>query len=142
MSNTLSITCAPLLLLGAALGGVANAQSVAPDAANAAVGEIVVTAQKRVERLQDVPVTVAAVSGATLTQAGVKDLFEAVTLVPGVVFSRAPDDGIALTFRGLGTVTRSAELEQSIALVEDGVPLAKGRLYSTAFFFVNQWEFI
>ncbi len=142
MSNSLSMTYGLPLLLGAALGGSAYAQTTAPDAATSAVGEIVVTAQKRVERLQDVPVVVSAVSGTTLAQSGVKDLFEAVTLVPGVVFSRAPDDGIALSFRGLGTVTRSAELEQSIALVEDGVPLAKGRLYSTAFFDVNQMEFI
>jgi iron complex outermembrane receptor protein len=146
MSRSLSITCGLPLLIAVAAGGASYAQTTAPDAASAAasaaVGEIVVTAQKRVERLQDVPVTVSAVSGAALAQAGVKDLFEAVTLVPGMVFSRAPDDGIALTFRGLGTVTRSAELEQSIALVEDGVPLAKGRLYSTAFFDVNQMEFI
>ena len=143
MSKSLTTTFALLPLLGTALCSKAYAQAIAPDATSAAtVGEVVVTAQKRVERLQDVPVAVNALSGATLARAGVKDLFEAVTLVPGVVFSRAPDDGIALTFRGLGTFTRSAELEQSIALVEDGVPLAKGRLYSTAFFDVDQMEFI
>ena len=122
---------------------LARAQApAAADVASTSVSEVIVTAEKRVERAQDVPLTVATVSGDTLSRYGAKDLFQIVTLIPGVVFSRAPDDGIALTFRGLGTFTRSAELEQSIALVEDGVPLAKGRLYSTSFFDTDRIEFI
>ena len=133
----------PTMLAAVGAYGLAAAQTPpTADIASPAVSEVIVTAEKRAERAQDVPITVTAVSGDTLTRAGAKDLFQIVTLIPGVVFSRAPDDGIALTFRGLGTFTRSAELEQSIALVEDGVPLAKGRLYSTSFFDTDRIEFI
>lgn len=113
-----------------------------PAAADTNVGEIVVTALKRSESVQRVPVSVTAISGATLAQQGVKDLFQAVTLVPGVVFSRAPDDGLALTFRGLGTQARPQAFEQSVALFTDGVFFGKSRLYSTSFFDVDRIEFI
>ena len=62
--------------------------------------------------------------------------------MPGVVFSRAPDDGLALTFRGLGTQARPQAFEQSVALFTDGVFLGKSRLYSTGFFDVDRMEFI
>jgi len=106
------------------------------------VGEILVTAQKRSESAQDIPLSVTAIGGDELATSGVKDLFQAVTLVPGVVFSRAPDDGLALTFRGLGTQARPQAFEQSVALFTDGVFIGKGRLYSTSFFDVERMEFI
>jgi iron complex outermembrane receptor protein len=104
--------------------------------------EVVVTALKRKESAQSVPATVQAVSGNSLQQQGVEDLFQAVNLVPGVIFSRAPDDGLALTFRGLGTQARPQAFEQSVALFTDGIFMGKGRLYSTSFFDVDRMEFI
>lgn len=111
-------------------------------AAEGGLGEIIVTAQKRSESAQDIPVSVLAVGGSELESKGVTDLFQAVTLVPGVVFSRAPDDGLALTFRGLGTTARPQAFEQSVALFLDGTFIGKGRLYSTSFFDVDRMEFI
>lgn len=111
-------------------------------AAEEGIAEIVVTAQKRSESAQRIPVSVTAISGANLAQQGVKDLFQAVTLVPGVVFSRAPDDGLALTFRGLGTQARPQAFEQSVALFIDGVFIGKSRLYATSFFDIDRMEFI
>ena len=101
-----------------------------------------VTARKRSESVQKVPVSVTAVTGAVMAQKGIKDLFQAVTLIPGVVFSRAPDDGLALTFRGLGTQARPQAFEQSVALFSDGVFLGKARLYSTGLFDDDRLEFI
>lgn len=119
----------------------AHAQQAQP-AAEGGLGEIIVTAQKRSESAQDIPVSVLAVGGQQLESKGVTDLFQAVTLVPGVVFSRAPDDGLALTFRGLGTTARPQAFEQSVALFLDGTFIGKGRLYSTSFFDVDRMEFI
>ena len=130
------------LLLTTALASPALAQEATPPEDDSAVGEIVVTAQKRSESAQRIPVSVESVGGEALARAGVKDLFQAVTLVPGVVFSRAPDDGLALTFRGLGTAARPQAFEQSVALFTDGVFIGKGRLYSTSFFDVERMEFI
>lgn len=127
------------LVTGTATAALAQTQE-APD--TGMVGDIVVTAQKRSESAQDIPVSVSALGGEILQKQGVKDLFQAVTLVPGVVFSRAPDDGLALTFRGLGTQARPQAFEQSVALFTDGIFIGKGRLYSTSFFDVERMEFI
>lgn len=113
-----------------------------PQPATGGVAEIVITAQKRPELAQKVPVSVSVLNGQSLATKGIKDLFQAVTLVPGAVFSRAPDDGLALTFRGLGTAARSQAFEQSIALFTDGVFLGKGRLYSVGLFDLDRIEFI
>lgn len=104
--------------------------------------EIVVTAQKRTQSLQDVPITVTALSEDNLSDFGVDNLFEAADLVPGMVFSRAPDDGLALTLRGLGTPARTQSFDQSVALFLDGMFMGKGRMYSAAFFDVERMEVI
>lgn len=107
-----------------------------------AIEEVVVTAQKREESIQDVPLTVTALGAETLEQFDVDDLFEIANLVPGMVFSRAPDDGLALTLRGLGTPARTQSFDQSVALFLDGMFVGKGRMYSSAFFDVERMEII
>ena len=104
--------------------------------------DIVVTAQKRQQSTKDVPATVAVLGEEQLARAGVKDLFQAAVLVPGTTFSRAPDDGLQLTIRGLGTPARTQSFDQSVALFLDGAFLGKGRLYSSAFFDVERIEVI
>jgi len=103
---------------------------------------IEITSQKRVQTLQEVPATVTAISGDILDKHGVDDLFEMAALIPGMVFSRAPDDGLALTLRGLGTPARTQSFDQSVALFQDGMFVGKGRMYSAAFFDVERIEVI
>lgn len=113
-----------------------------PTALSAVLEEVVVTAQKRTESLQDVPITITALSSEALSDFGIDSLFELADLVPGMVFSRAPDDGLALTLRGLGTPARTQSFDQSVALFLDGMFLGKGRMYSSAFFDVERIEVI
>lgn len=109
---------------------------------SAELEEIVVTAQKREQSIQDVPITITAIDGETLDAYAIDDLFEVANIVPGMVFSRAPDDGLALTFRGLGTPARTQSFDQSVAVFQDGMFVGKGRMYSSAFFDVERMEFI
>jgi iron complex outermembrane receptor protein len=102
--------------------------------------EIVVTARKRPQRIEDVPLAIDAVTAATLAATATRDLFDLAGLVPGMVFSRAPDDGLALTLRGVGTPARSQAFDQSIALFLDGTFLAKGKLYPLALFDTERIE--
>ena len=106
-----------------------------------ALQEIVVTAQKRDQAAQDIPITVTVLTADALVASDSKDLFQLANYVPGMVFSRAPDDGLALSFRGVGTGARSQAFDQSVALFLNGLFLAKGRLYSQALFDVRQIEF-
>ncbi len=106
------------------------------------LAEITVTAQKRTESSQDVPLTIAAVPADELASANIRNLFQIADYVPGMVFSRAPDDGMALTLRGLGTPARSQAFEESIGVFMDGIFLAKARLYSGVFFDLDRVEII
>lgn len=131
-----------LLIFLSALSAAAAGDPAADGGAPAELDVITVTAQRRSEPVQDIPVTVAAVGAAMLAQYEIKDLVQAATMVPGVIFSRAPDDGLALTFRGLGTAARSQAFELSEAMFIDGTFMGKGRLYTTSLFDVDRMEFI
>jgi iron complex outermembrane recepter protein len=126
----------------AACGDAAVGADAGAGTSDSELEVITVTAQKRPESSQDIPVSVGVVSRESLALNGIKDLVQAVTLVPGVVFSRAPDDGLALTFRGLGTAARPQAFELSEALFVDGTFMGKGRLYTTSMFDLDRLEFI
>ncbi len=88
--------------------------------------EIIVTAQKRAENVQDVPVAVSVISGAALEQQGGINIENAQYLVPSLNFRKS---GTALNqslyLRGVGTTTFSIGGEPSVGTVLDGVVLAR-----------------
>lgn len=99
----------------------AFAQDAAP-ADDDAVSEIIVTAQKREERLQDVPVAVSVISGATLANQGGVNLESAQYLVPTLNFRKSGTTiNQSLFLRGVGTSTFSIAGEPSVSTVLDGV---------------------
>jgi iron complex outermembrane receptor protein len=125
----------PLMLSGAVSG-----RASVPDADQ--LEEVTVTARKRAESPQDIPMTIHTLSAEELSTANIRNLLQIADYVPGMVFSRAPDDGMALTFRGIGSPARSQAFEQSIGVFMDGIFLAKARLYSNAFFDLDRAELI
>jgi len=88
--------------------------------------EIIVTAQKRAENVQDVPVAVSVISGTALEQQGGINIENAQYLVPSLNFRKS---GTALNqslyLRGVGTTTFSIGGEPSVGTVLDGVVLAR-----------------
>ncbi|SFP60287.1 TonB-dependent receptor [Sphingomonas rubra] len=109
--------------------GVAAEQParVEPDTAgDVEPGEIVVTAQKRSERLQDVPIAVSVISGQALAASGKPGLEGAVTLVPALNFQKSGTTlNQSLFLRGVGTTTFSIAGEPSVSTVLDGVVFAR-----------------
>ena len=98
-------------------------QAVAED--NESV-EIVVTAQKRSEKLQDIPVAVSVVSADQLGRQAVLNLENAQYLVPSLNFRKSGTTiNQSLYIRGVGTATFSLAGEPSISTVLDGVVLAR-----------------
>ena len=88
----------------------------------ATLDKITVTAQKREEALQDVPVMVTALSRRTLEQNGIHDIRELQTVVPGLtVTSTQSESQTVARIRGIGTVGDNAGLESSVGVVIDGV---------------------
>ncbi|WP_426165938.1 TonB-dependent receptor [Sandarakinorhabdus sp. DWP1-3-1] len=127
----------PTLLCTAALFAVAAMAPAAAQTATAAAGaasdaptgeptEIVVTAQKRSERLQDVPLAVSVVSGDVLARQGAVNLEGAQYLVPSLNFRKSGTSiNQSLYLRGVGTATFSIAGEPSVSTVLDGVVLAR-----------------
>jgi len=86
------------------------------------VDEIVVTANKRTENLQNVPIVVTTVSHQLLQDTGVKDIKDLALLAPGLlVTSTSSEASTTARIRGIGTVGDNAGLESSVGIVIDGV---------------------
>lgn len=75
-----------LFLAGSALALAAPAwaEEAAPPAKGDGIAEIVVTAQRRAQNVQDVPIAIAAISGDALTETGIRDPRDLTLLVPSL----------------------------------------------------------
>jgi len=115
--------------LAAFAASAVQAQTAADGAKPAAtvIGEIIVTAQKREERLQDVPLSVAVVSAATLQAFRFNETTDIQYLTPGVQLTNAAGPrSFGFFVRGVGTSSFSSEsIEGSTAFVVDGVVLGQ-----------------
>jgi iron complex outermembrane receptor protein len=107
------------------VGASAHAQSAAQETASSAprtVDEIVITAQKRTQSLQDVPIVVTAVNAQQLQDAGVKDIKDLTVVTPGLtVTTTGSNTSTTARIRGIGTVGDNVGLESSVGIVIDGV---------------------
>src|SRR6187431_3077005 len=82
------------------------------------IDTIIVTAQKREQSLQDVPIVVTAVSEQLLQDTGVKDIKDLTILTPGLLVTSTSNESITTArIRGIGTVGDNAGLESSVGIV-------------------------
>jgi iron complex outermembrane receptor protein len=114
-----------VLLSGVVIGGFGAAHAFAQAAAAADesdsnnLSEIVVTAQRRSERLNDVPLTVFTNSREQLQAAGVVDISGLGTVTPGLTFSSQGAFAIP-SIRGVSTSFNGASADNPVALYVDG----------------------
>ena len=105
-------------------------ETAAPEQAQATEpGDIIVTATRREERLQDVPVAVSAISGQDLTKTGFREATDIQYLAPNITFSATNpvSNGGGYQIRGIGTQTYDSGIEQTVGLVVDGVVIGLSR---------------
>lgn len=119
----------------------ATAPALAQDRlADDAADEIVVTAQKRAENVQDVPISIAAFSGETLGKANVLDVRDLQRLVPNFTAFRATQAAnVRLNIRGIGAASNTAT-EPSVASFIDGVYVARPGAILTNFLDIEAVE--
>jgi iron complex outermembrane receptor protein len=86
------------------------------------VEEIIVTAQRRSERLVDVPISIASISSDELERAGSESIENINKLVPGIYMQRDVY-GVTPTVRGIGSTLNSTSGESNVSLYADGVYL-------------------
>jgi iron complex outermembrane receptor protein len=118
----------------AALGGIGSlalADEGAPSSDS--LSEVVVTAQKRTERLQDVPISISALSEQDLARAGVAETRDLPSMVSGLVWSNQ-GAWVQPNLRGVSTNVAAVGAPSPIAIYLDGVyqPLQAGTIMDLA----------
>jgi iron complex outermembrane receptor protein len=101
--------------------------------------EIIVTAERQAENLQDVPLAVTALSAEGLDDRGVLNLYGLRSLAPN--FDVSHNNGLVKVFiRGIGKTLDNSGAEGSVALHQDGVVISYPSVQSTAFYDMERIE--
>jgi len=117
-----------LAALLSCVSGTALAQAVAPaDPVEDTSGDIVVTAQKREQRIEDVPLTVTAVTGARLREIGVNSLAEVALFVPGLRIQEQSANNPGFVIRGITSDNGSSQQGARVTLYYNGVDISRSR---------------
>jgi len=124
---------AAVALAAPAIGGQANSISGADE------NVIVVTAQKREQDVQDVPISMVVVSGQQLTTMGVQDFNQLARFVPNFYVQTTPGNN-AFYIRGIGSTPGNLAFEQTVGLFVDGVYGGHARQFQAPFLDVARIE--
>jgi iron complex outermembrane recepter protein len=135
---------APSMLLASTMLTLIAAPAIAQEAAPPAqgdtaqaggLGDIIVTARKRQETAQDVPVAVTAITAEQIVTRDVTSVEKITAIAPQFSVGRASNgSGAQLTLRGIGSSSTSIGIEQSVAVVVDGAYYGQGRVIQEGFF--------
>ena len=132
-----------LFALGFALATPVAAQDskAPPQADEVADGNIIiVTAQKREEALQDVPIAISAFSAEALDNYKIESGAELLRAVPNVNFSKSNFSMYNFSIRGVGTKAISASSDPAVAVSFNNTPLIRNRLFESELFDMQRVE--
>ena len=128
MKNLLLNTVALTMGFAVSGGGI----SFAADDDSFELEEIVVTARKTSESLQDVPISISVVSEDILKQRGISVLSEITTIMPNVTTTGGGQGANVFSIRGLSTTSNNPGFESGIGLYIDEVYVGKSFAFDTA----------
>lgn len=103
--------------------------------------EIIVTAEKRPEGLQNVPIAITALSGQTLEKAGVVSVGDLTQLTPSLQFG-TKSTNVFIALRGIGQAGQDIGSQSGVTVSLDGVPLLNHFLMNPAFLDVQRVEIL
>jgi iron complex outermembrane receptor protein len=106
-----------LLATGATLAALIGASAHAQTSGNT-IAELVVTAEKREQSLQDVPVAISAFTSEQRDVVGIQSIQDMTNFTPGLQYSTSTD---RVSLRGLGRLTNVLSADASVANYADGV---------------------
>lgn len=99
-------------------------QAAGPDTETSTLDEIIVTANRRAEALQDVPAAITAISGETLTRDNITGLEGVADRTPGLTFAAFASGQPEIAIRGVGTKEDGPAASDSTVVSVDGVYIA------------------
>ncbi|MEQ8485486.1 MAG: TonB-dependent receptor [Pseudomonadales bacterium] len=118
---------------------VLTAALVPAAVSQAAIEEIVVTARAVEESVRDIPVAITAVSEDRMNKFGLESMTDLEALTPQLSVFRAGNGSAAsVQIRGIGSTTTSIGIEQSVAIMIDGVYYPQGRAINEGLFDTSQ----
>ncbi len=135
MVRFLATTALAAGLFAPGTGSAQQAETAVPPTVNPAdqgVGEIIVTANRRAENLQQVPISIVAFKGEALETQGIRSVVDLPQLTPGLGFTRTLV-GTNAFLRGVGTTSAGYSTEVPIATYLDGLYLPNSAASSFAF---------
>lgn len=101
--------------------------------------EVVVTAEKRAEGLQNIPIAITAISGNTLEKASIKDVSDLVQVAPSLQFGTRSTN-IFIALRGIGQAGQDIGSQSGVTVALDGVPLLDHFMMNAAFLDIDRVE--
>ncbi|MBV8975807.1 MAG: TonB-dependent receptor [Alphaproteobacteria bacterium] len=126
-----------------AAGGAAAAMTGAITAARAADGGIetvVVTAQKRSENIQNVPIAISAFTQKDLKAEQVAVGPDLIKEIPNVTFSKTNFTGYNIQIRGIGTQAISVTTDPAVAIAFNNIPFIRNHFFEQEFFDIDHVE--
>ncbi len=105
-----------------------------------AVEELIVTAQKREENIQDVPIAISAFSQKSLEEQKIEGGFDLLKAIPNVTFSKNNFTGYNFSIRGVGTKAVSATTDPGVAVAFNNTTLIHNRLFEQEYLDMERVE--
>ena len=148
MNKARAVSSYCTLAAGMAAGALAGAtpasaqQATAPvEASEDSSNDIIVTARRRDERLQDVPAAISALGTEQLKQYAITSIGDAARMVPQLLVSKTTSGtGAAVFIRGIGTSALSSGYDQSVGINVDNVQINRGNAIYIGYLDMAQFE--
>ncbi|PCG10412.1 TonB-dependent receptor [Sphingomonas ginsenosidimutans] len=120
-----ALAAAPVMAQTVEGSGVAVPASAADAPADAApgTGDIIVTAQRRAQSVNSVPMSITAIGGDQLAAQGISSTADLVKLVPGLTFTQSQVATPVYTLRGVGFYESTLSASPAVSVYVDEVPL-------------------
>jgi outer membrane receptor protein involved in Fe transport len=104
------------------------------------VQALIVTAQKREENIQDVPIAMSAFTQEELTRSQVAGGPDLITQVPNMTFTKTNFSSYSIQLRGIGTQAISATVDPAVAVAFNNTPFIRNRFFEQEFYDLQRVE--
>lgn len=136
----LHLISATALAISMAMPAYAQTAPQADDEDTGRNDEIVVTAQRQAQSLQEVPIAVSAFNAEALEKQQIENPSDLQLTLPNVTFSKGNFTGSSFTIRGIGDLCVGTSCDAATAIHMNGSPILGTRLFETEFFDLEQIE--
>lgn len=117
-----------------------NPPAAAPTPVERAQDDIVITAQRQSERLQDVPIAVSAFTGAALDRQQITNPTALQQSLPSITFTKTNFTSSSFTIRGIGDLCTGTTCDSATAIHVNDMPLVSTRLFESEFYDLERVE--